>query len=287
MSGLSGSQNETIGSDNIEKVAGTTGLVGYASTYISLQAVNGIFINGIGSGNKPSDKLPFSDTAQNDSTLISSTDDQKPSTLISSTDEGDFYISGQNGNAVIKSGNRTGETGSGSGSGIGSIHIDSTSGDVVVNVPNGSFTVNSKSDYIELADGNRTSRIKGHVTSHVEGAFTEFLNGLHKSITKGKELNINIEAKEDIIIGNELKINVGAVEDIIIGNELKINVGAVEDIKLGIVKDSHPFHTSDLDAEMKKVNAKFVDHLAMIENGKMHLQTVEANLHTATIHILN
>ena len=270
MSGLSGSQNETIGSDNIEKVAGTTGLVGYASTYISLQAVNGIFINGIGSGNKPSDKLPFSDTAQNDSTLISSTDDQKPSTLISSTDEGDFYISGQNGNAVIKSGNRTGEQGP-NGPGIGSIHINSAKGDVVVNVLDGSFTVNSKSDYIELADGNRTSRIKGHVTSHVEGAFTEFLNGLHKSITKGKELNINIEAKEDIIIGNELKINVGAVED----------------IKLGIVKDSHPFHTSDLDAEMKKVNAKFVDHEAMIENGKMHLQTVEANLHTATIHILN
>ena len=60
MSGLSGPQNETIGLDNIEKVAGTTGLVGYANTYISLQAMNGIFINGIGIDHGAPGELPFS-----------------------------------------------------------------------------------------------------------------------------------------------------------------------------------------------------------------------------------
>ena len=95
MSGLSGPNDEIVGqTGNIEKVAGTTGLVGYASTYISLQAVNGIFINGIGSGNTPKRGLPFSDTPDENQ-------------YISGLTNGDFWISGQNGGAVIKSCNRS------------------------------------------------------------------------------------------------------------------------------------------------------------------------------------
>jgi len=70
-----------IDTDNIEKVAGTTGLVGYSSSYISLQAVDGIYLNGIGPGNTASTDLPKEIT----------------------DNKGNFYISGHNGKAIIKS----------------------------------------------------------------------------------------------------------------------------------------------------------------------------------------
>ena len=83
-----------INNDNIDKVSGTTGLVGYSTTYISLQAVNGVYINGIGSKNTAPTSLPFSNTSAKDG-------------FYSGLDNGDFYISGQNGQAVIKSGNNS------------------------------------------------------------------------------------------------------------------------------------------------------------------------------------
>ena len=82
-----------IKNDNIETVSGTTGLVGYSTTYISLQAVNGVYINGIGSANTAPTSLPFSNTPGADG-------------FYSGLDNGDFYISGQNGAAVIKSSRR-------------------------------------------------------------------------------------------------------------------------------------------------------------------------------------
>ena len=262
MSGLSGSQNETIGSDNIEKVAGTTGLVGYASTYISLQAVNGIFINGIGSGNTPPAELPFSNEA----------DDNHH---ISGLTNGDFWISGQNGGAVIKSCNRSkpGEN----GEGIGSIHINSANGDVVVNVLKGNFEAN--------VAANVKNTIKGHITTTTSGTLTSIVGGNQINMTSGAQENINFGDLLNLCGGGQENINLGDLLQLCVGAQENFNIGAIINGHYGPMYDLKSGHLVSSDLEMKEVQAKLVDHKLEISSTNTIIRSMQAHLNDAGIHI--
>ena len=288
MSGLSGPQNETIGSDNIEKVAGTTGLVGYANTYISLQAVNGIFINGIGSGNSAKAELPFSNEPDRNR-------------HISGLTNGDFWISGQNGGAVIKSCNRS-PLGP-KGEGAGSIHINSANGDVVVNVPNGNFESNVAANVTNNTTGNVTNNTTGnlkdtthgHVTMIVDGNLHNRTGGTQENLNGGNLMNRVLGAQENINIGDLSQLCVGAQENINLLDLLNLCVGAQENFNIGPVINGNighilnlkSFHLEDADAEMKKVNARLARHVLEITSMHYQIRSMGVSLNDAGIHLIN
>ena len=286
MSGLSGPQNETIGSDNIEKVAGTTGLVGYANTYISLQAVNGIFINGIGSGNSAKAELPFSN-------------EPGRNRHISGLTNGDFWISGQNGGAVIKSCNRS-PLGP-KGEGAGSIHINSANGDVVVNVPNGNFESNVAANVTNNTTGNVTNNTTGnlkdtthgHVTMIVDGNLHNRTGGTQENINDGNLMNRVLWAQENINIGDLSQLCVGAQENINLLDLLNLCVGAQENFNIGPVINGNighilnlkSFHLEDADAEMKEVKATLHSHKIDISETNCQIRSMLVHLNHAGIHL--
>ena len=295
MSGLSGPQNETIGSDNIEKVAGTTGLVGYANTYISLQAVDGIFINGIGSGNSAPSELPFSNEAD-------------ANKYISGLTNGDFWISGQNGGAVIKSCDRS--TPGPNGEGTGSIHINSANGDVVVNVPKGNFESNVAANVINTIQGNVTNKTTGnlnatthgHVTMIVDGNLHNRTGGTQENINDGNLLNHVLGAQENINEGDLLNLVLGAQENINGGDLLNLVLGAQENINLiellnlclgfqqninlGGVFNVTPTKNHDWEVETTHVGASLKDVGSKIETAGTHIKTAATSLiQSAGIHI--
>lgn len=114
----------------------TIGIVGYASGYMSLQANYGVYINAVG--------------VNNDMTSIN------PPQEMLDDPNGNFYISGQNGEAVIKS------------TDSGSIHLRSKNGNVKIvadketspgwpNLNNGSIHLESKSGSVKIAADNDAS----------------------------------------------------------------------------------------------------------------------------------
>ncbi len=294
MSGLSGPNNETIGTDNIEKVAGTTGLVGYANTYISLQAVNGIFFNGIGSGNSANTELPFSNEADANG-------------YISGLTNGDFWISGQNGGAVIKSCNRS--TPGPNGEGIGSIHINSANGDVVVNVTQGNFESNVAANVINSIQGNTTSTTHGNlnattygnavVTTYgnadsltygnveaiVNGTLTSVVGGNMTNVTAGLQWNFNFLNLLNLVVGAQENINLLDLLNLCVGAQENFNIGPVINGNIGPVLNLKSFHLESADADMKAVQAKLDNYAILIENASTVARDSAAVIQSAGIHV--
>ena len=294
MSGLSGPNNETIGTDNIEKVAGTTGLVGYANTYISLQAVNGIFFNGIGSGNTANTELPFSNEADANG-------------YISGLTNGDFWISGQNGGAVIKSCNRS--TPGPNGEGIGSIHINSANGDVVVNVTQGNFESNVAANVINSIQGNTTSTTHGNlnattygnavVTTYgnadsltygnveaiVNGTLTSVVGGNMTNVTAGLQWNFNFLNLLNLVVGAQENINLLDLLNLCVGAQENFNIGPVINGNIGHILNLKSFHLEDADAEMKEVKATLHSHKIDISETNCQIRSMLVHLNHAGIHL--
>ena len=284
MSGLSGTNDETIGTENIEKVAGTTGLVGYANTYISLQAVNGIFINGIGSGNSAKAELPFSN-------------EPGRNRHISGLTNGDFWISGQNGGAVIKSCNRS-PLGP-NREGTGSIHIESANGDV--NVYGLNFNNDTKGASNINTVGNSTITTNGDTKAHTWGNVTTIVNGNLHNRTGGTQENLNggnlwnrvLGAQENINIGDLSQLCVGAQENINLLDLLNLCVGAQENFNIGPVINGNighilnlkSFHLEDADAEMKEVKATLHSHKIDISETNCQIRSMLVHLNHAGIHL--
>ena len=287
MSGLSGTNDETIGTENIEKVAGTTGLVGYANTYISLQAVNGIFINGIGSGNSAKAELPFSNEPDRNR-------------HISGLTNGDFWISGQNGGAVIKSCNRS-PLGP-NREGTGSIHIESANGDVNVyglnfnNDTKGASNINTVGNSTITTNGDTKAHTWGNVTTIVNGNLHNRTGGTQENLNGGNlwnrvlgaQENINIGDLSQLCVGAQENINAGGLVNFVLGDILDFFIGAHQEVTMGFIYESHPLgKASQAELEMKDAKAKLAKHAILIEDAST-VTLVYAPVHiqvAAVIHV--
>ncbi len=295
MSGLSGANYETIGSDNIEKAAGTTGLVGYSNTYISLQAVDGIFINGIGSGNSAQSELPFSNQVDQNG-------------FYSGVTNGDFWISGQNGGAVIKSCNRS--TPGPNGPGIGSIHINSANGDVAVNVPNGNFESNVAGDTVNNNSGNTINNTKGNTINNTTGNTTNNTNGNQESYTygnqyswaNGNQTQIALDSNNtialgtlnqlvlglctQIALGDQVNFNAVGLQNVVLGDILDLYIGAHNTVTVGFITEAHPAgRASASELEMQEVQAKLKQHTLDISSTNAQIRSMLVHLNDAGIHL--
>ena len=287
MSGLSGTNDETIGTDNIEKVAGTTGLVGYANTYISLQAMNGIYINGIGSGNTANTELPFSNEA----------DDNR---YVSGVTNGNFWISGQNGRAVIKSCDRS--TRGPNGEGIGSIHINSANGDVVVNVPNGNFESNVAANVTNNTTGNVTNNTTGnlkdtthgHVTAIVDGNLHNRTGGTQENLNGGNLWNRVLGAQENVNLGDLTNFCLGAQENVnlvglmnfVLGDILDFFIGAHQTVTLGFINEYHPIgKASEAESETKTIGTKIDNIEATLHSHKIDISETNCQIRSMLVHL--
>ena len=268
MSGLSGTNDETIGTENIEKVAGTTGLVGYANTYISLQAVNGIFINGIGSGNSAKAELPFSN-------------EPGRNRHISGLTNGDFWISGQNGGAVIKSCNRS-PLGP-NREGTGSIHIESANGDV--NVYGLNFNNDTKGASNINTVGNSTITTNGDTKAHTWGNVTTIVNGNLHNRTGGTQENLNGGNLWNRVLGAQENINLLDLLNLCVGAQENFNIGPVINGNIGHILNLKSFHLEDADAEMKEVKATLHSHKIDISETNCQIRSMLVHLNHAGIHL--
>ncbi len=274
-------------SENIEKVSETTGIVGYSSSYISLQAMNGIFINGIGSGNSAQSELPFSNEADKNG-------------FYSGMTNGDFWISGQNGGAVIKSCNRS--TPGPNGPGIGSIHINSAKGDVVVNVPNGNFESNVSGDTVNNNSGNVTNNTKGNQVNYIQGNQASYTMGNQYSWAKGNQTQIAFDSNNtialgtlnqlvvglctQIALGEQVNFNAVGLQNVVLGDILDLFIGAHNTVTVGFITEDHPAgRASASELEMHAVQAKLENHIDLIENASTVARDCAAVLQSAGIHV--
>ena len=274
-------------SENIEKVSETTGIVGYSSSYISLQAMNGIFINGIGSGNSAQSELPFSNEADKNG-------------FYSGMTNGDFWISGQNGGAVIKSCNRS--TPGPNGPGIGSIHINSAKGDVVVNVPNGNFESNVSGDTVNNNSGNVTNNTKGNQVNYIQGNQASYTMGNQYSWAKGNQTQIAFDSNNtialgtlnqlvvglctQIALGEQVNFNAVGLQNVVLGDILDLFIGAHNTVTVGFITDEHPAgRASASELEAKEVQAKLANHTIQIENVSTVARDCGAVIQSAGIHV--
>lgn len=281
-------------SENIETVSGTTGIVGYSSSYISLQAVNGIFINGIGSGNSAQSELPFSNEADENG-------------FYSGMTNGDFWISGQNGGAVIKSCNRS--TPGPNGPGIGSIHINSANGDVVVNVPNGDFESNVAGDTVNNNSGNVTNNTTGNLTnnttgnqvSYTQGNQTSYTTGNQYALANGNQSQVAFGSSNTVVLGtlnqlalglctqialgDQINFNVGGIQNVVLGDILDLYIGAHNTVTVGFITETHAGRASASELEAKEVQAKLANHTIQIENVSTVARDCGAVIQSAGIHV--
>jgi len=250
-----------IDTDNIEKVAGTIGLVGYSSSYISLQAVKGIYLNGIGPGNTASTDLPKEIT----------------------DNKGNFYISGQNGEAIIKSMDN------------GSIHLDSQNENITLNAPNGVINTNTKTsnststgNSTTTTYGNTSSITNGSSNSVVNGASNSVVDGLSTSTVGGGSITTVLGENAQITLLNGTNVNLGGVQNIIIGLNLGVNVGPQFTISLlspQFQLQGIKFVSSDL--EMKNVQAELKDVAVKLQNVDVELKNAEINIHDNGVKLAN
>ena len=258
-------------SENIEKVSETTGIVGYSSSYISLQAMNGIFINGIGSGNSAQSELPFSNEADKNG-------------FYSGMTNGDFWISGQNGGAVIKSCNRS--TPGPNGPGIGSIHINSAKGDVVVNVPNGNFESNVSGDTVNNNSGNVTNNTKGNQYSWAKGNQTQIAFDSNNTIALGTLNQLVVGLCTQIALGEQVNFNAVGLQNVVLGDILDLYIGMHNTVTVGFITEDHPAgRASASELEMHAVQAKLENHIDLIENASTVARDCAAVLQSAGIHV--
>ncbi|MDA8111170.1 MAG: hypothetical protein M0T83_01790 [Nitrospiraceae bacterium] len=268
-----------IDTQNIDTVAGTTGLVGYSTTYISLQAVNGIFINGIGKGNTPP-ALPFSGTADANG-------------FISEVESGDFYLSGRNEEVVLKSG---------TGQKAGSLHIDSQKGDVTINCLNGQFNTNQGSSIISTTgdstittNGNTTTTTYGNLNATTHGNATIMtygnsaavtmgnvettVNGTLTSVVGGNLLNVAAGAQENINFLDLLNLCVGAQENINFIELLNLCIGLQQNINLGGLLTVAPTKNHVWGVETVNAGATLKDVGSKIEAAGTHIKTAATSLY--------
>ena len=274
-------------SENIEKVSETTGIVGYSSSYISLQAMNGIFINGIGSGNSAQSELPFSNEADKNG-------------FYSGMTNGDFWISGQNGGAVIKSCNRS--TPGPNGPGIGSIHINSAKGDVVVNVPNGNFESNVSGDTVNNNSGNVTNNTKGNQVNYIQGNQASYTMGNQYSWAKGNQTQIAFDSNNtialgtlnqlvvglctQIALGEQVNFNAVGLQNVVLGDILDLFIGAHNTVTVGFITEDHPAgRASASELEMHAVQAKLKQHTLDISSTNTQIRSMLVHLNDAGIHL--
>jgi len=274
-------------SENIEKVSETTGIVGYSSSYISLQAMNGIFINGIGSGNSAQSKLPFSNEADKNG-------------FYSGMTNGDFWISGQNGGAVIKSCNRS--TPGPNGPGKGSIHINSANGDVIVNVPNGNFESNVAGDTVNNNSGNVTNNTKGNQVNYIQGNQASYTTGNQYALANGNQSQVALGSSNTVVLGtlnqlalglctqitlgDQINFNAVGLQNVVLGDILDLFIGAHNTVTVGFITDEHPAgRASASELEAKEVQAKLANHTIQIENVSTVARDCGAVIQSAGIHV--
>ncbi len=137
---------------------------------------------------------------RNTPTTVPDLNETVPEEVSSGT--GNIVISARDGEAVIKTKDD------------GSLHVDVTRGNVVFNVPNGSFTVNAKGDHIEFADGNRTSTVKGNQNSVVEGESGSVVLGSENTAVVGNAAHAHLGAVENIFLAELMNIGFGGQFDV-------------------------------------------------------------------------
>lgn len=247
--------------DNINKAYGTPGIVGYSNSYISLQAVNGIYLNGVGAGNTAPTSLP--EEMANDTM-------------------GNFYISGQNGEAVIKSVDN------------GSIHLDS-SGDVTINVPNGTLntTVKAVTGFVK---GDSVTKNRGNITSIIEkssntvvlGAYTQTVVGESLQANLGNGTNLNAAGVETINMGEIFDFNFGAAQTINFTEETTITPDGInvaetktEAMENAIKAVQNAINT--VQNEIKTIQNEITTCQNLISNVQTELKTAETKIETTNV----
>lgn len=215
--------------------------------------------------------------------------------------EGNFYISGQNGGAVINSGNGGGGNGFENGSGIGSIYLTSANGDVIVNCPNGNMESNVGFNTTNNNQGNVTNKTQGNQTNYTQGNQTSYTWGNQYSWGQGNQTSIVEDSSNTIImgglnqvvvgnsnqdyLGNNFNFTLGAMENITIGLDLETYIGGQITLNLAFTHEIKPFGSKTTDAEISSIQAKIAAHEALIENVALTILTAESNMNTAGIHI--
>jgi hypothetical protein len=216
--------------------------------------------------------------------------------------EGNFYISGQNGGAVINSGNGGGgNTGNPNGSGIGSIYITSANGDVVINCSNGNMESNVGANTTNNNQGNVTNNTQGNQTNYTHGNQSSYTWGNQYAWGQGNQTSIVEDTSNTIImggldqvvvgnsnqdyLGNNFNFTLGAMENTTIGLDLETFIGGQFTLNLAYQNEYAPFESKETEASIETIQAKIAAHEALIANIASNILTAEANLNTAGIHI--
>jgi hypothetical protein len=289
--------NNNIDTGTPASTADTNGIIGFSASYISLEAVDGIFINGIGSNNSTPMSFPFPNTNNTNQVW------PPTGTFVGTVEKanGDFVISGQNGGAVINSGNGGGGNGGENGRGIGSIYITSANGDVVVNCPNGNMESNVGANTTNNNQGNVTNNTQGNQTSYTKGNQSSYTWGNQYSWAQGNQTSIVEDSSNTVIMGGMNQVVVGSSNQDYLGNNFNFTVGAMENITIGLDVETFiggqiqvnlayqasyaPFESKETEASIEAIQAKIAAHEALIANIALNILTAESNLNTAGIHI--
>ena len=295
---MSGVTTDTDTNTDLE-TSNTSGIIGYSTSYISLQAVNGVYINAIG----------MDETTGQPNT--------PPSFPLASTTKGDFYISGRNGASRIHCRDRN-PGDHPNGPGIGSIFIEANNGDVIVNVPNGNFetnvagdtTNNNQGNVTNYTTGNQVSHIHGDQTTHTTGNQTSYTTGDQKSYTTGNQFawamgnqtQVTLDTNNTIVLGDlnqlvegvctqivlddQLNFNAGGLQNVVLGQILDLYIGAHNTVTVGFLTEDHPIgKASASELEAKEVQAKLANHTVLIENASTVARDCAAVLQSAGIHV--
>lgn len=215
--------------------------------------------------------------------------------------EGNFYISGQNGGAIINSGNGGGGNGFENGSGIGSIYLTSANGDVIVNCPNGNLESNVGFNTTNNNQGNVTNNTNGDQTNYTHGNQASYTWGNQYSWGQGNQTSIVEDSSNTIVmggmdqvvvgnanqdyLGNNFNFTLGAMENTTIGLDLETFIGGQFTLNLAYTNEYSPFESKETEASIETIQAKIAAHEALIANIASNILTAEANLNTAGIHI--
>ena len=287
---MSGVTTDTDTNTDLE-TSNTSGIIGYSTSYISLQAVNGVYINAIG----------MDETTGQPNT--------PPSFPLASTTKGDFYISGRNGASRIHCRDRN-PGDHPNGPGIGSIFIEANNGDVIVNVPNGNFETNVAGDTTNNNQGNVTNYTTGNQVNHIHGEQTTHTTGDQKNHTmgnqyswaKGNQTQIAFDSNNtialgtlnqlvvglctQIALGDQVNFNAVGLQNVVLGDILDLFIGAHNTVTVGFITEDHPAgRASASELEMHAVQAKLENHIDLIENASTVARDCAAVLQSAGIHV--
>ena len=216
--------------------------------------------------------------------------------------EGNFYISGQNGGAVINSGNGGGGNGFENGSGIGSIYLTSANGDVIVNCPNGNMESNVGFNTTNNNQGNVTNNTNGDQTNYTHGNQASYTWGNQYSWGQGNQTSIVEDSSNTIIMGGLNQVVVGNSNQDYLGNNFNFTLGAMENITIGVDLETYiggqftlnlaytngyaPFESKEVEASIENIQVRLKTCITDIMEANAAICIMQMNLSTADMHII-